>query len=99
MNGDLTPYLTGEMRPNREERAVVAQAKTTYNKARKAAAEVDAVMGLGAHVMERAVTLDALRRGFAGDDPALNAILSRVEVTTLTQAERVQKNMTDGFTL
>jgi hypothetical protein len=97
MHNDLIPYITGEARPRSQDRALVSQARGVYNDVRLAALKADGAMALGAHIMEGAAQLDAHRRALAGNDPALNAILCEIELSTVRQAQIIQRQTFNLF--
>lgn len=49
--------------------------------------------------MERAVDLDSYRKQLANGDPVLDAVLTRIEVTFVDKAGRIQRQFGSEFPL
>lgn len=97
MHNDLIPYVTGEVRVSRHDREVAARAKRVYDEVRLSAVKADGAMALGAHIMEGTAQLDAHRRQLAGNNEALNAVLCEIELTTIRQAQTIQRQTFNRF--
>ena len=97
MHNDLVLYATGEVRPQKQDRALAGRAKRVYDDTQLAAMEADAAMALGAHIMEGTAQLDAHRRALAGNDPQLNAVLCEIELSTIRTAQTIQRRTFNGF--
>ncbi len=96
-NNDLTLWASGAVAPRRSDREVAAQAKGIYDQARLGAYKADAVLALGAHVMEGTAQLDAHRLGLARGNEQLNAVLSVIELDTIRQAQTIQRQTFNRF--
>lgn len=97
MRNELIKYAKGEAVPSRVDREVARQAREVYNEVRIAGVEVDGAMALADHIMERAVELDGRRRSLAEDDPAINMMLTEIEVTAIRQAKHIQAGLFSGW--
>jgi hypothetical protein len=64
---------------------------------RLAAYQADALAAFTGHAMERAVEVDMTRRALAGEDPALNALLGRLEYNFVRRVEGMQNRLFDGL--
>ncbi|MBO0983658.1 hypothetical protein [Rathayibacter sp. SD072] len=63
--------------------------KVVYD-ARESKLKIDAAAAVTAHLMDRAVDLDNHRRNLAGNDPTLNAVLTRIELGFVAKGEQYQ---------
>lgn len=83
--------------PTREERAHNAAVRNIVFDARESRIKIDAAAAVTVHLMERAVDLDNHRRNLAGNDPTLNAVLTRIELGFVTKGEQYQRDFGSGF--
>jgi hypothetical protein len=83
--------------PSREDRAHGRAVGKVKRDTQMAALTVDAHAALSGRIMERAVDIDNYRRSLAGDDPTLNAVLTRIELGFVTNAERIQRSFGSEF--
>jgi len=65
--------------------------------ARLAAYKVDGLAAFTGHAMERVTEVDMTRRALAGEDPALNAMLGRLEYNFVRRVEGMQSQLFNGF--
>ena len=82
-------YANGEVKPRKQDAAVTAAAKEVYDRIRLADFEARGIMALSADVMEGLAELDAHRKKLAGDDPALNALLTPFEIEAAMEAREI----------
>jgi hypothetical protein len=64
---------------------------------RLVAYKADALAAFTGHAMERAVEVDMTRRALAGEDPALNAMLGRLEYNFVRRTEDMQNRLFSDF--
>lgn len=64
---------------------------------RLAAYQADGLAAFTGHAMERVVEVDMTRRALAGEDPALNALLGRLEYNFVRRVEGIQNGLFNGF--
>lgn len=99
MSSELSKYAAGDQVPSRRDRDVAKRAKKVRDDTLVTAYEIEAITALAGHAMEEVVDLDNTRRTLAGNDPVLNTMLARIEQTALSQVERTQRGLTNGFGL
>lgn len=85
--------------PSREERAHGKAVQRVVRETQLQGLKVDADAALAGRIMERAVDLDNHRKALANGDPILDAILSRIELSFVDQAQRLQRNLGSEFGL
>ena len=90
---ELVRYTKGEVRPLRQDRALVAEAKEAFDEVRLTSFKVDGAIALAGHVMEKVHELDVHRRSLAGDDPVTNQILVEVELAAMAQVRKIQAGL------
>jgi len=83
--------------PTRQQRAHNAAVQSIVYEAKETRLKVDAAAAVTAYVMDRAVDLDTHRRNLAGDDPTLNAVLTRIELGFVTKGEQYQRDFGSRF--
>ena len=84
---------------SREERVHRRAVARLVNETRFAGLKVDAEAALTGRIMERAVDLDTYRKRLANGDPVLDAVLTRIEVTFVDKAGRIQSQFGSEFPL
>jgi hypothetical protein len=97
MQNDLILYASGDVTPQRGNRQVAARAKQTYDETRLAGFKVDAVMALGAHIMDGSAQLVAHGQALAGGNPQLGAVMSTIAADTIRQAQTIQRQAFNRF--
>lgn len=97
MNNELARKAKGEVSARRGEQQVVADARDIIQGVQLAAIKADGAMALGAHIMEGALELDQLRQRLCKGDTAMNLLLTEIEATTISQAQRIQRGAFDNF--
>ena len=85
--------------PSREAREHKKAIERLVNETKFAGLRLDAEAALTGRIMERAVDLDHHRKALAGDDPALNAVLMRIELGFADKGIRIQKSLGSEFPL
>jgi hypothetical protein len=83
--------------PSRDERAHTTAVRKIVYDARESKVKIDAAAAVTVHLMERAVDLDNHRRNLAGDDPTLNAVLTRIELGFVAKGEQYQRDFGSRF--
>ncbi len=100
MSGELMPYVTGEVKPRGQDKAVARQARAINNRVRLDGFQLDAGLALAGHAIEGVAGLDAHRRKIAGDDPALNMVLFEIEEEAIEGAKYIVRRFNGrGFAL
>ena len=97
MHNDLIRYASGDVNPRRNDRDVAQRAKGIYDDARLAALKVDAVMALGAHVMEGSANLIAYGQTLANGNPQAAAVMGNIASDTIRQAQTIQRQTFNRF--
>lgn len=90
-------YSTGEVVPPRVERKVAKAAKKIYDQTRLLGFEAEAQAALTAHIMEKVVELVTRSRELAGDDVALDLLLSDLVRNTVRNMKRTQDRLSGGW--
>lgn len=83
--------------PSRDERAHAVAVRRIVHEAKETRLKVDAAAAVTAYLMDRAVDLDNHRRNLAGDDPTLNAVLTRIELGFVAKGEQYQRDFGSRF--
>lgn len=101
MSADLNRWLSPNVpaRSSREQRAHNRDVERVVNEARLTGLTIEADAALAASVMERVCDLDNYRKQLSGGDPALDAILARIELNFAEKAVRHQRGFQSGFQL
>jgi hypothetical protein len=99
MHNDLIRYASGDITPRRPDREVAQRAKGVYDDTRLAALKVDAIMALGAHVMEGATNLIAHGQTLASGNPQAAAVMGTIASDTIRQAQTIQRQTFNRFGL
>lgn len=92
-----TGAASGGLLPRREERAHGRAVAKLVNQTKLEGLRVDAEAALTGRIMERAVELDNYRKSLAGNDPVLDALLTRIELGFIDKAARIQHNFGSVF--
>ncbi len=79
--------------PRRNKHAHDQVVKRIMFDAKEVALKIDATAAVTEHLMDRAVRVDQYRRNLAGNDPTLNAILTRIELGFVAAGERYQRDL------
>lgn len=95
MDGELMPYVQGQVKVPKEDRAVTRAAKGIYDTTRLAGFQVSAGMALAKHAMTEAKELDDHRRKLAGEDVVLNMALIQIEEAAVKGAANMVKKHTN----
>lgn len=85
--------------PSREERAHSRAVASAIHNARETAVKIDAAAANTARVMDRIAVLDAQRQALGNGNPALDAVLMRIEVGFAVVSEQHLRNQNAGFGL
>lgn len=85
--------------PSREDRAHSKAVANLVRETKLSGLQVDAEAALTGRIMERAVDVDNYRKTLAGDDPTLNAVLTRIELGFVAKAEHIQRQHGSEFPL
>lgn len=89
-SNELLAYATGELRPPRGDRAIAKEARAIYQETRLVGLKGDAVLAIGARILEGAAALDRKRRSLSDGDGVMNSVLIEIEVQTITNALKLQ---------
>ena len=99
MSSELMKYSTGEVVPPRVERRIAKAAKQIYDQTRLLGFEADAQAALTGHIMEKAVEIVGKGRELAGDDVALDLLLSDIARNAVRNLKRTQDRLGNGWQL
>lgn len=88
---------SGRLLPSKQDRAHGKAVEKLVHETRIEGLRVDAEAALTGRIMERVVDLDGYRKSLANGDPVLDAILTRIELTFVDKAQRIQHNFGSVF--
>ena len=99
MSSELQRYVSGNVRPARQDRGLVGQAKVVSDDVRLRAFKVEGALALAGHIMEGVVGLDNRRRAMAQNDPITTALLADIQARALLQVQKIQAGLFEDWDL
>lgn len=96
MSDDLMQWSSGELEPRREDRKLAKRAKDIYDEVREKDFMARGAFALGADIMDQTVQLDTKRQQLSTGDPFLDRLLAEEELSTVRQAQEIQKSLYKG---
>lgn len=99
MSGELMRMTSGDIRPRREDRDLIRQAKKAKDEVQLADFKAQGTFALAAKIMQSAAELDDIRQQLASGDPVRAAMLADFEVTAFQKAKNIQRGLFNDFGL